>query len=87
MPNLNLEISEELAQQLEGEDPAELLQLGLREARMRAQLRRLEAGQISIWRAAEEAGVSLRQMIGYAAAHGLSPSYDAVTRAEELAAW
>ncbi|PZR97361.1 MAG: hypothetical protein DLM69_09765 [Candidatus Chloroheliales bacterium] len=87
MPNLNLEISEELAQQLGGEDPAELLQIGLREARMRAQLRRLEAGQISIWRAAVEAGVSLRQMISYAAAHGLSPSYDAATRAEELAAW
>jgi hypothetical protein len=87
MPNLNLEISEELARQLAGEDPARLLQLGLHEVRMWAQLRRLEAGQISIWRAAEEAGVGLRQMIGYAAAHGLAPSYDAATRAEELAAW
>ncbi len=87
MPSLNLEISEELARQLQGYDPSELLHLGLHEVRMRARLRRLEAGQISIWRVAEETGVGLRQMIGYAAAHGITPHYDAVDVAEELAAW
>ncbi len=87
MSNLNLEISEELQHQLEGYDPAELLQLGLRETRMAAQLRQLEAGRISVWRAAEQAGVGLRQMIGYAAAHDVPPHYDAADIAEELAAW
>lgn len=87
MPNLNLEVSDELARQLQGYDPAELLQLGRHEARMRTQLRQLEAGEVSIWRAAELAGVGLRQMIGYAAAHGISPHYDAADVAEELAAW
>jgi predicted HTH domain antitoxin len=87
MYRLNLEVSAALAAQLEGYDASELLQLGLREALMRAQLRRLEAGQISIWRAAEEAAVGLRQMIEYAAAHGIAPHYDAADTAEELAAW
>ena len=87
IPDHELESGVGLISQLEGYDPAELLQLGLREARMRAQLRQLEAGQISIWRAAEQAGVGLRQMIGYAAAHGISPHYDATDVAEEHEAW
>ena len=87
LPRPDLEIDAELVEQLEGYDTSLLMQLGLHEARMQPQLKPLEAGRISIWRAAEEAGVGLRQMIGYAAAHGISPHYDAVDIAEERAAW
>lgn len=87
MPNLNLEISEELAAQLQGYDAGKLLQMGLHEAQMRAQTRRQEAGGISIARAAAEAGVGLRQMIGYATMHGLRPDFDDVAGTDEQRGW
>lgn len=87
MPDPDLENDAEVVKQLQGYDASVLLQLGLHEARMQAQLKPLEAGRISIWRAAEDAEVGLRQMIGYAAAHGISPHYDATDMAEERAAW
>ena len=48
---------------------------------------RLTLTDISLWRAARMAGVSLREMIQHAVAHGLRPAVDEETIAEDLAAW
>ncbi len=77
----------ELAVELAGYDPAALLRLGLQVTKLQAQLPRIAAGDVSVWRAAELAGVSLRQMLGYAAGQGAGLGYDADTLAEEQARW
>lgn len=60
-------------------DPAErdqVLQLGLREWRIRRALAAYERGEGSLAYAAEQAGVRLREMIPLAYAHGLQPRVD-----------
>ena len=57
-------------------DPAErqeVLVLGVREWRLRRALEAFRRGEGSLARAAELAGVSLREMIPLAFAHGLAP--------------
>ncbi len=61
-------------------DPArrtEVLELGLRSLRIRNALDAYRRGKGSLAFAAEQAGVTLRQMIPLAYAHGLTPKVDA----------
>lgn len=71
-------VSEELARQLPT-DPVErqeVLVLGLREWRVRKALDAYARGEGSLAFAARQAGVSLREIIPLAYAHGLSPKVD-----------
>lgn len=61
----------------------EVLVLGLKEWRVRKALDRARAGEVSLARAAELAGVSLREMIPLAFAHGLAPRVPAEDLASE----
>jgi len=54
-------------------DRAEVLELGLREWRIRKALEAFARGEGSLAFAAEQAGISLREMIPLAYAHGLEP--------------
>ena len=67
-------------------DPAErqeVLVLGLREWRLRRALETVRRGEASLARAAELAGISLREMIPLAFAHGLAPRVPAELLAKE----
>lgn len=77
MPAQMIEIPVDSAtEQALPKDPAErqqVLLLGLREWRLRQALEACRRHEISLARAAELAGVSLREMIPLAYAHGLTP--------------
>ena len=64
-----------------------LLMAGLRQVKLESALALYKQGDISLWKAARLAGVSLREMTQQAVAHGLRPQADEETIAEELKAW
>ncbi len=71
-------VFEEFADQLPS-DPAaqrQVLELGLRELRIRRALDAFRNGEGSLAYAARKAGIPLRQMIPMAYAHGLEPEVD-----------
>jgi hypothetical protein len=75
---VSIAISEELAGQLppDPKERQEVLVLGLREWRIRKALEAYGRGEGSLAHAAHKAGVSLREMIPLAYAHGLTPRQD-----------
>lgn len=75
---VSIPLSEDLARQLPAE-PKErqaVLELGLREWRIRRALEGYRQGAGSLAFAARQAGVPLREMIPLAYAHGLQPKVD-----------
>ena len=72
---VSIPIPEELASQLppDSDEWQEVLVLGLREWRIRKVLEAYRRGEGSLGYAAHQAGVSLREMIFLAYAHGLAP--------------
>lgn len=72
---VSIPVSEELARQLppDPDQRQEVLVLGLREWRVRKALEAYRKGEGSLAYAARQAGVSLREMIPLAYAHGLVP--------------
>ncbi len=80
-----ISISEETARQLPSspEERQEVLVLGLREWKVRQALAAYARGEGSLAFAAHQAGVSLREIIPLAYAHGLSPKVDP-TEIEDL---
>lgn len=72
---VSIAISEELASQLppDQRERQEVVALGLREWKVRKALEAYRRGQGSLAYAAGQAGVSLREMIPLAYAHGLVP--------------
>ena len=87
MQTLTISVSNELSEQLNPyhESLEELLLLGLQEMRMRQSLALYQQGNISIWKAARLAKVSLRDMIQYVAGKGVQPEIDEETIREEIA--
>ena len=77
---ISISVSEELARLLppDPEQRQEVLVLGLREWRVRQALEAYRRGEGSLAHAAHQAGVSLREMIPLAYAHGLMPETDRV---------
>ncbi len=71
-------VAGEFAQQLptEPDEQRQVLELGLREWRIRKALEVYRRGEGSLAFAAQQAGVPLRQMIPLAYAHGLAPRLD-----------
>jgi len=53
-----------------------LVEIGLREYRLKKALNLYRAGKVTVWKAAELAGVSLRAMIDLLKAHDISYEYD-----------
>lgn len=78
MTTVKIPIPDRLAAELPA-DPtvqSELLKLGLRAWRIREALTAYGQGKGSLAYAAERAGVSLREMVPLAYAHGLTPKVD-----------
>jgi predicted HTH domain antitoxin len=63
----------------------DLLRIGLREVKKEQGLALFKKGQVSLWKAARLAGISLREMTEYAAAQGLRATLDDEMIKEELA--
>ncbi len=53
-----------------------VLQAGLRQLQLTQSLALFRQGNISVWKAARFAGVTLREMIQYLALNGLQPEID-----------
>ena len=87
MPTITIAIPKDLSTQLEpyGDNLDNLLRIGLREVKMEQSLSLFKKGNLSLWKAARLARVSLREMMQYAAAQGLRPIVDEQTIQEELA--
>ena len=89
MHTLTFEVPESLLNELEPyrDNLDGLLIAGLRQIKLASALALLKHGDISLWKAARLAGVSLREMTRQAVAYGLHPAIDEETIAEELGAW
>lgn len=87
MPTLTIFIPDDLSTQLEPyrDNLDDLLRIGLREVKMGQSLVLFTKGDISLWKAARLAGVSLREMIQYAVAQGIRVAIDEESIREELA--
>jgi predicted HTH domain antitoxin len=89
MEILTLEVPESLLSDLEPyrDNLDSVLKAGLRQIKLESALALLKRGDVSLWKAARLAGLSLREMTQQAVAHGLRPTLDPETIDEELAAW
>jgi len=89
MQRLTLDLPESLVDELGPyrDNLDSLLMAGLRQVKLETALALFRQGDISLWKAARLAGVSLREMTQQAVAHGLRPTVDEETIAEELEAW
>lgn len=78
-PTVSITVPEELVGQLppDPREQQEVLVLGLREWRVRKALEAYGRGEGSLAHAAQKAGVSLREMVPLAYAHGLTPGLEA----------
>jgi hypothetical protein len=87
MRTLTITVPDELGQDLEPyrENLGDLLAMALRALRMQQGLALFQEGGCSLWKAAEIAGVSLREMAQFAVAHGVRAPVDEETLQEELA--
>ena len=89
METLTLEVPESLLNDLEPyrDNLDGVLKAGLRQIKLESALALLKHGDVSLWKAARLAGISLREMTQQSVAHGLRPMLDPETIDEELAAW
>jgi hypothetical protein len=89
MQRLTIELPESFLDGLgpQREDLDGMLMAGLRQVKLEGALALFRQGDISLWKAARMAGVSLGEMTQQAVAHGLRPTVDEETIAEELEAW
>lgn len=86
MEQILIEIPDQLSDQLAAYkgNLVDLLALGLRQLKMQQSLSLFKEGEISLWRAARMADVSLREMTQYAVSQGLRATCDDETLGEEL---
>ena len=78
MKTVTLRLPNYLAETLPAEESSlcEILKLGLKQFRIERAIKRYKKGGVSLAKAAELAGISIREMISIAYAHGLEPKYD-----------
>ena len=78
MKTITLQLPDYLAETLPVEDSSvcEILKLGLKQFRIERAIKRYKKGGVSLAKAAELAGIPIREMIPIAYAHGLEPKYD-----------
>ncbi len=86
MSTITIPVPDDLSRQLEPyrEQLDTLLRIGLREIKMGTSLALFKEGNISLWKAARLAGVSLREMTQYAIAQGVRAVADEETMREEV---
>ncbi len=87
MSTITIAIPDDLSAQLEPyrDQLDNLLRVGLREIKMAQALVLYKQGDLSLWKTARLAGVSLREMTQYAVAQGVRAVADDETLREELA--
>jgi len=87
MTTVTITIPEDLSAQLGPYQDKldELLRIGLSELKKTQALALFRKGNISLWKAARIADVSLREMTEYAVSQGLRATSDKETEREELA--
>jgi len=78
MKTVTLRLPDYLTEALpEGESSIyEILKLGLKQFKIERAIKRYKKGGVSLAKSAEMAGISIREMISIAYAHGLDPKYD-----------
>lgn len=86
MTKVNIVIPDELSKELKTyqKEIPNLLAIGLRELKIKQALLLFKEGDISLWKAARTAGVSLREMTMHAISQGLRPKIDKQVLKEEL---
>ena len=87
MVKVNVVIPDKLSEELKiyKKDLVQLLEIGLKEVKVKQSLSLFKDGNISLWKAARLAGVSLREITMHAIAHGLRPKIDREILEEEIA--
>ena len=87
MRTVTIAIPDELSAELASYEDSlgDLLRIGLREVKMEQSIALFRKGDMSIWKAARLAGVSLREMTEFAAARGLRAEVAEEDVREELA--
>jgi predicted HTH domain antitoxin len=87
MSTITIAVPEDLSTQLEPyrDQLGDVLRVGLREIKMAQALALFKKGDLSLWKTARLAGVSLREMAQYAVAQGVRAVVDEQTLREELA--
>ena len=78
METIEIKLPDYLAKKLPQEESViqRVLELGLKQLEIEKAVERYKEGGISLAKAAEIAGISIREMIPIAYAHGLEPKYD-----------
>ena len=86
MSAVTITIPDDLARQLEPYQGQldDVLRIGLRHLKMETSLALFKQGDVSLWKVARLAGVSLQEMTQFAVANGLRAEVDDVTLQEEL---
>lgn len=76
---VKLEISEDLLREFDIKSTSnlkEIIEAGIKQMKIKKALQQYKEGNISIAKAAELAGISLREMMLQASARGIKPNYD-----------
>ncbi len=78
MKTITVRLPDRLADELPEDESSisEVLKLGLKQLKIEKAIERFKKGGISLAKAADLAGISIREMIPVAYAHGLEPKYD-----------
>jgi predicted HTH domain antitoxin len=78
MKTVTVRLPDNLAEELPANESSisEILRLGLKQLKIEKAVERYKKGGMSLAKAAELAGISIREMITVAYAHGLEPKYD-----------
>ena len=78
MTTLTITVTDELAEDLKPYSASldDLLRVGLREARLAQSVALYKQGNVSVWKAARLASVSLREMLLYLQSQGIQPEMD-----------
>ncbi len=78
MKTITVRLPDHLAEELPEDESSlsEVLKLGLKQLKIEKAIKRFKEGGMSLAKAAELAGISIREMIPVAYAHGLEPKYD-----------
>ena len=86
MKTITIRLPDTLVKELPEEESSlsEILKLGLKQLKIEKALEHYKKGGVSLARVAELAGISIREMIPLAYAHGLEPRYDEALLESEL---
>jgi predicted HTH domain antitoxin len=86
MKTITIRLPEHLAEELPEEESFiyEILKLGLKQLKIERAIERYKKGGVSLAKVAELAGISIREMIPIAYAHGIEPKYDEALDKSEI---